>query len=90
MKAEKLHVDQPWSDCSLPQDLLPGGEVHVWRLGLNVSDLVLRRFRESLCEKELVAMPIAFDFPISAVALSRRVALCGPFLRSYLSMEPRE
>ena len=89
MKAEKLHVDQPWSDCSLPQDLLQEREVHVWRLGLNVPDLVLRKFSELLCETEVVRSN-RFRLP----DLRRRFVAARGALRSilagYLSMDPRQ
>jgi 4'-phosphopantetheinyl transferase len=89
MKTEKIHVGQPWSQYSLPQGLLPESEVHVWRFGLNVSDLVLHRFRELLCETELVRAE-RFRLP----ELRRRFVAARGALRSilagYLSMDPQQ
>jgi 4'-phosphopantetheinyl transferase len=89
MKTEKLHVDQSWSQCSLPQGMLPEGEVHIWRFGLNVSDLALRKFRGLLCETEIVRSD-RFRF----LNLRRRFMAARGALRSilagYLSMDPRQ
>ena len=89
MKTEEIHVEQPWSQYSLPQGLLPESEVHVWRFGLNVSDLGLRRLRGLLCETEIVRAD-RFRFP----DLRRRFVAARGALRSilagYLSMDPRQ
>jgi 4'-phosphopantetheinyl transferase len=82
-------MEQPWSRYSLPRGLLPENEVHVWRFALNVSDLALRRFRELLCETEMVRAE-SFRFP----DLRRRFVAARGALRSilagYLSIDPRQ
>jgi 4'-phosphopantetheinyl transferase len=82
-------VKQPWSQCSLPQGPLPEREVHVWRFGLDVSDLALRRLAGTLSEAELVRAE-RFRFP----HLRRRFAAGRGALRAilarYLSVEPRQ
>jgi 4'-phosphopantetheinyl transferase len=88
MKTEQSHLDQPWTPCSLPQGTLPEGEVHVWRFDLSVSDLVLRKFRETLCQEEL-ARADRFRF----LHLRRRFVAGRGVLRTiladYLSIEPQ-
>ena len=68
--------------------MLSEGEVHVWRFDLNVSDFVLRRFRETLCEDEL-ARADRFRF----CHLRRRFVVGRGVLRTiladYLSIEPQ-
>lgn len=89
IKIKEIHVKQPWSQYSRPQGLLPEREVHVWRFGLNVSDLALRRFRGLLCEAEIVRAE-RFRLP----ELRRRFLAARGALRSilagYLSMDPRQ
>jgi 4'-phosphopantetheinyl transferase len=89
MKIKEIDVEQPWSQYSLPQGLLPESEVHLWRFGLNVSDLALSRFREMLSETEIVRAD-RFRFP----DLRRRFVAARGALRSilsgYLSMDPRQ
>jgi 4'-phosphopantetheinyl transferase len=89
MKTEELHVNQPWSQCSLPHGLLQEREVHVWRFGLNVHDLALHRFRGWLCETEIIRSD-RFRLP----HLRRRFVAARGALRSilagYLSMHPRQ
>ena len=86
MKTEKSHLDQPWQS-SLPQGMLAEGEVHVWRFDLSVSDLVLRRFRETLSEKEL-ARADRFRFShLRRRFVAGRGAL-RVILAEYLSTEP--
>jgi 4'-phosphopantetheinyl transferase len=82
-------VNLPWSQHSLPTGLPADGEVHVWRFGLNVSDLALRKFQEMLSETEIVRAD-RFRFP----DLRRRFMAARGALRSilagYLSMNPRQ
>jgi 4'-phosphopantetheinyl transferase len=89
VKTEELHVNERWSEYSLPHRLLPEREVHVWRFGLNVSDSALHRFRGLLCEKE-IARTERFRLP----DLRRRFVAARGALRSilagYLSMDPRQ
>ncbi len=68
--------------------MLSEGEVHVWRFDLNVSDLVLRNFAERFLRTNSRAL-IAFDFPISAGALSWGVAFCGQFLPTTFPLSPQ-
>jgi 4'-phosphopantetheinyl transferase len=88
MKTEKLHMDQPWSQCSLPQGMLPEEEVHIWRFDLNVSDLVLRKFRETLSEKELVRAD-RFRFPHLRRRFVAGRGVLRTILANYLSIEPQ-
>ena len=75
MKTEELHVNQPWSQCSLPHGLLQEREVHVWRFGLNVHDLALHRFRGWLCETG--------DYPLGSLSVvPSPPSLCGGAWRS--------
>ena len=80
-------MKQPWSQYSLPQGPLPEREVHVWRFGLNVPDLALRRFHGLLCETEIVQSN-RFRFP----DLRRRFVAARGALRSilasYFSIDP--
>lgn len=89
MKTEEPRVNQPWSQHPLPEGILADGEVHVWRFGLKVSDPALRRFREMLCETEIVR---ADHFRFSD--LRRRFVAARGALRSilagYLSIDPRQ
>jgi 4'-phosphopantetheinyl transferase len=89
MKTEDIFMEQPWSRYSLPRGLLRENEVHVWRFGLNVSDLALRRFRGLLCQTEIARVD-GFRFP----HLRRRFLAARGALRSilagYLSIDPRQ
>jgi 4'-phosphopantetheinyl transferase len=82
-------MNQLWSQHPLPEGVLADGEVHVWRFGLNVSDLAFRRFREMLVETEVLRAE-SFRFP----DLRRRFVAARGALRSilagYLSIDPRE
>jgi len=76
-----------WWQDSVPEKNLPDGQVHVWRIGLDVSDLALRRFSGMLCEEELKRAE-RFRFPV----LRRRFAAGRGALRAilarYLSTDP--
>jgi 4'-phosphopantetheinyl transferase len=78
---------QPWIRHSFPRGDLPEGEVHIWRVELNVSDLALRTFGGMLCEEEL-GRAERFRFP----DLRRRFVAGRGALRAilarYLSTEP--
>jgi 4'-phosphopantetheinyl transferase len=70
-----------------PQNDLREGEVHLWRVGLDVDDHLLRRFRETLSEEELRRSE-AFRF----AALRRRFVggrgALRAILAGYLSTKP--
>ena len=79
---------QRWDPHWLPGHGLAEGEVHVWRVWLNVPDYALRRFRETLSEDEL-ARADRFRFG----HLRRRYVAGRGILRAiladYLSIEPQ-
>ena len=89
MKTEETGLGHLWRERSTPYGLLPDGAVHVWRFGLDVSEVALRRFRETLCETETVRAD-RFRLP----TLRRRFVAGRGALRfilaGYLSMEPRQ
>ena len=75
-----------WKQSSVGNDLQEG-EVHLWRVGLDVSDPALCRLRGMLSEEEMQRSE-RFRFPV----LQRRFAAGRGALRAilagYLSMEP--
>ena len=88
MKQVETDLHRLWNQSSLPQDNLAAGEVHLWRVGLDVSDLVLRGFRETLSAEELVRAD-RFRFPhLDRRFVAGRGALRA-ILAGYLSIEPQ-
>jgi 4'-phosphopantetheinyl transferase len=73
---------------SLSATRLAKGEVHLWRSAMNASEHALCRFRETLCEEELVRAD-RFRFPhLRRRFVAGRGAL-RTILADYLSIEPR-
>jgi 4'-phosphopantetheinyl transferase len=69
--------------------MLSEGEVHVWRFDLNVSDFVLRRFRETLSEEELTRAD-RFRFPQLRRRFVAGRGVLRTILAAYLSAEPQQ
>ncbi len=87
MNANESVAGQRWAQHSFPESDLPEGAVHIWRIGLNVSDLALRGFRGMLCEEEL-GRAERFRFPhLRRRFIAGRGAL-RLILAGYLSTAP--
>jgi 4'-phosphopantetheinyl transferase len=86
---EQLAAGQGWTQHSVPQGVLPDREVHVWRFGLDVSDLALRRFGGMLCEAELMRAD-RFRFPVLRRRFMAGRGALRAILAGYLSTEPQK
>jgi 4'-phosphopantetheinyl transferase len=80
---------QRWVQHSFPESELPEGAVHIWRIGLNVSDLALRGFRGMLREEEL-GRAERFRFPVLGRRFVAGRGALRAILAGYLSTEPQE
>ena len=89
MKTAGADAGQLWRKHSLSEDRLPEREVHLWRVCLRVSDLALGRFREMLCEEELVRAE-RFRFPFLRRRFVAGRGALRAILAEYLSVEPQK
>jgi 4'-phosphopantetheinyl transferase len=88
MKTDKAFEGQRWRQHSYLEGSLSKGEVHVWRVGLNVSDLALARFRGMLSEEEL-GRAERLRFPILRRRFVAGRGALRAILAGYLCVEPR-
>jgi 4'-phosphopantetheinyl transferase len=88
MTIDETGAAQRWYPHSLSRKDLAEGEVHVWRVRLDVSSDALRRFRETLCQEEL-ARADRFRFGHLRRRFVAGRGVLRAILADYLSVEPQ-